>query len=181
MTACSLGCKVCKHDPALGILQHFPPQVILRVLMILPSASVRYLLTAKTNYGLGQGHSTNPTRVRQRNGECSDPSLKQVAQGLTLSMAEAIRKALVLLMVGQLKTQSWATAGDPKGDISHRTTSVYFLLLGKHQTQSKCLVKCLILFCFPQLKQNLSYYFAAFGEIRPELISSITFQITSSE
>lgn len=149
--------------------------------MILPSASVRYLLTEKTNYGLGQGHSTNPMRVRQRNGEYSDPSLKQVAQGPALSMAEAIGKALVLLMVGQLKRQSWATAGDPKEDISHRTTSVYLLLLGKHLTQSKCLVKYLILLCFPQLKLNLSYYFAIFGEIRPELIFSTTFQITSSE
>lgn len=74
--------------------------------MILPNAFVRYLLTEKTNYGLGQGHSANPMRVRQENGECSDPSLKQVAQWPTLSMAEAIEKALVLLVVGQLKTQS---------------------------------------------------------------------------
>lgn len=74
--------------------------------MILPSASVRYLLTEKTNYGLGQGHSANPVRVRRKNEEYSEPSLKQVAQGPTLSMAEAIGKALVLQMVGQLKTQS---------------------------------------------------------------------------
>lgn len=149
--------------------------------MILASVSVRYLLTEKTNYGLGQGHSANPMRVKQKNEKYSDPSLKQVAQGSTLSMVEAIGKALVLLMVGQLKTE--ATAGDPKGNMSHRT----------------CLLKCLQFtccylkniklkanlwsnvssFCFPQQKLNLSYYFAVFGEIKLDLIFSITFQVTS--
>lgn len=42
--------------------------------MILPSAPVRYLLTQKTNYGLGQGHSASPSRVRTRNGGYSDCS-----------------------------------------------------------------------------------------------------------
>lgn len=34
----------------------------MQVLTILPNAFVRYLLTEKTNYGLGQGHSANPMR-----------------------------------------------------------------------------------------------------------------------
>lgn len=41
--------------------------------MILASVSVRYLLTEKTNYGLGQGHSANPMRVKQKNEEYSEP------------------------------------------------------------------------------------------------------------
>lgn len=139
--------------------------------MILSSAPVRYLLTQKTNYGLGQGHSASPSRVRKRNGEYSDPSLEQAARGPTPSMAATIRKALVLLTVSQLEMQSWTTAGGPKGDISCRTTSV-LLLLGKYQTQSKRFVKGLVLVCFPELKAKLSHYFEAFSEIKLELISS---------
>lgn len=82
---------------------------------------------------------------------------------------------------GRGHKESSGIAGDPNRDISHRTTWVYLLLLGKCQTQSKYLVNCVVLFCFPELKLNLSYYFTAFSEIRLELIFSITFQITSSE
>lgn len=137
--------------------------------MILPSAPVRYLLTEKTNYRLGQGHSASPSRVRKRNGEYSDPSLERAAWGPSPSIAASVRKALVLLMVGQLKMQSWATAGDAKGDISCRTTSLYSL----ENTKLKALLKGLVLFCFPELKLNLSHHFEVFSEIKLEPIFSL--------
>lgn len=74
--------------------------------MILSSAPVRYLLTAKTSCGLGQGHSASPSKVRKRDGEYSGPSLEQAAQGPAPSVAVAIRKALVLLPACQVNMQS---------------------------------------------------------------------------
>lgn len=57
---------------------------------MIPCATVRYLLTQETNYGLGQGHSENPSGVRKRNGEYSDPSLEQGAETPSPSVAVAL-------------------------------------------------------------------------------------------
>lgn len=66
-------------------------------------------------------------------------------------MAVAAGKALVLLMAGQQKMQSWATAGDPKGDISCRFICSY---LENTELKAKVCSKVVcskILFCFGYL------------------------------
>lgn len=106
---------------------------------------MRYILTQKRNYGLGQGHSASPSRGREKNEEHSDPALEKAAWGPAPRLAAGTRKALTLLVAIQLKTKS-RTVGDPKGAPPAGQPRFIYCYLENAKLKTKVWSK--VLFCF---------------------------------